>query len=111
MKGAYDMWTATEARIMTGHAIAKLDDYYFNQFRAEAEKIIAYAVEHGRYRTTFQVSICTDHAYADKQYEGLTRLKGVLTQQYGYKVEMDETFHCGVSNIYVHVSWKEGEDV
>ena len=99
------MWTATEARAMTEHAIAKLDDYYFNQFRAEAEKAIEDAVERGKYRTTFQVWISSNHAYADKQYEGLTRLKGVLTQQYGYRVEMDETFHCGISDIYVRVSW------
>ena len=98
------MWTATEARVMTEYAIAKLDDYYFKQFCTEAEKAIADAVEHGRYRTTFQISICNDHAYADKQYEGLTRLKGFLIQQY-YKVEMDETCHCGISDIYVRVSW------
>ena len=105
------MWTATEARAMTEHIIAKLDDYYFKQFRAEAEQAIADAVEHGRYRTTFQVSISQDHTYADKQYEGLVRLKGILTQQYGYKVEMDETYHCGISDIYVRVSWEEDEDV
>lgn len=100
------MWTATEARAMTEHAIAQLDDYYFKQFRAEAEKAIRYAIERGRYCTAFQVLI-----YSNQQYEGLTRLNKVLTQQYGYKVEMDESFHCGMSDIYVHVSWKEDENV
>ena len=100
------MWTATEARAMTEDAIKHLDDYYYNEYRADMEKAIMEAVAQGGWEAYIIVTLYGNDPYKAKQREGAVRLAGALSQMYGYKVEVEEGIN-GISwqDLYITVNW------
>ena len=105
------MFTAEEARVMTQHGIDALSDRYYNQYRSKAQKAIQEAIDFGRYETTFNIML-GGHPRVDKLEEAYNRLIDALTNDYHYKVTVEECKIHGVGRtyykMYVTVSWENG---
>ena len=100
------MWTATEAKSMTEDAIEHLDDYYYNEYRADMEKAIMEATARGGWEAYITITLYGNDPYRAKQREGAVRLANAMENVYGYKVDVEKGIN-GISwqDLYLTVNW------